>query len=182
MIKVKALIVPLIILGLLTIIVLNIKRDSNVEGNTTMVEQGKVYIEVILWNDGRELEFIKTIWTDFVREYSCMPQTKIVRKDCKEMLDLLNTIPTMKIVIEAIQRHTPNELEKNLRKLCPGVMFLFYDESHNNIKREIIGMISESNLTKDMLISKFREAYNKPYKDGKTVSEFVTIYNSNTNF
>jgi hypothetical protein len=168
--KVKALLVPLIILGLLTIIVLNIKREPNVEGNTTMVEQGKVYVEVILWNDGRKLEFINAIWTDFVRDYSCMPQTKIARMDCKEMLDLLNTIPTMKIVIKAIQKNTPNELEKNLRKLCPCVMFLFYDESNNNIKREIIGMIAESNLTKDMLISKFREAYDKPYSNGKTVS------------
>jgi hypothetical protein len=178
--KVKALLVPLIILGLLTIIVLNIKRESNVEGNTLRlannnVEQGKVYIEVILWNDGRKLEFINTIWTDFVRDYSTMPQTKIARKECKDMLDFLNTIPVMKIAIDAIQKHNPNEFEKNLRKLCPCVLFLFYDESHNNIKREIIGMIVESNLTKDMLISTFREAYDKPYKDGKTVSEFVTI-------
>jgi hypothetical protein len=173
MIKVKALIVPLIILGLLTIIILNIKRESNVEGLTLAnnnVEPGKVYLEVILWNNNKMTPFITDIWTEFVREYSTMPQTKIARKDCKDMLDFLNTIPTMKIAMAAIQINTPDEFEKNLRKLCPCVMFLYYDESHNSIKREFIGLLSESLLTKDMLLFMFRYAYNQPYKDGKTVS------------
>lgn len=171
--KVKALIVPLIIVGLLTIIVLNIKRETNVEGLTlanTNVEPGKVYIEVILWNNNKMTPFITDIWTEFEREYTSMPQTKIRRKDCTEMLDFLNTIPAIKAIIDATNIANPGTIEKDLKKWCSSVMFLYYDESHNSIKREFIGLLSESLLTKDMLLYMFRHAYNKPYKDGKTVS------------
>jgi len=168
--KVKALLVPLIMLGLLTIIVLNIKRETNVEGNTTMVEPGKVYVEVILWNDGRELEFINTVWTDFERDYRNMPQTKIARKDCKDMLDFLNTIPAMKALIEASNRYTPGNIEKDLKTLCPCVMFLYRDESNNSITRTFTGALIRQLFTKDMLEGMFRKIYNSPYRNGKTVS------------
>jgi len=173
MIKVKALLVPLIILGLLTIIVLNIKRESNVEGLTLVnnnVEAGKVYVEVILWNDGRELEFINTIWTDFERDYRNMPQTKIARKDCRDMLDFLNTIPAMKALIDASNMHTPGNIEKDLKTWCPCVMFLFRDESNNRIMRTFTGALVKQLFTKEMLEGMFRKVYNSPYKDGKTVS------------
>jgi hypothetical protein len=171
--KVKALIVPLIILGLLAIIVLNIKRESNVEGLTLAnnnVEPGKVYVEVILWNDGRELEFINTVWTDFERDYRNMPQTKIARKECKDMLDFLNTIPAMKALIETSNKYTPGNIEKDLKTLCPCVMFLFRDESNNKITRTLTGALVIQLFTKDMLESMFRKIYNSPYINGKTVS------------
>jgi hypothetical protein len=168
--KVKALLVPLIMLGLLTIIVLNIKRETNVEGNTTMVEPGKVYVEVILWNDGRELEFINTVWTDFERDYRNMPQTKITRKDCKDLLDFLITIPAMKALIEASNATTPGRVEKDLKTLCPCVMFLYRDESNNKITRTFTGALIRQLFTKDMLEGMFRKIYNNPYRNGKTVS------------
>jgi hypothetical protein len=168
--KVKALLVPLIMLGLLSIIILNIKRETNVEGNRTMVEPGKVYVEVILWNDGRELEFINTVWTDFERDYGNMPQTKIVRKECKDMLDFFYTIPAMKALIEASNRHTPGRIEKDLKAWCPCVMFLFRDESNNKITRIFAGALVKQIFTKAMLEGMFRKIYNTPYINGKTVS------------
>ena len=168
--KVKALIVPLIMLGLLTIIVLNIRRESNVEGNTTMVEPGKVYVEVILWNDGKELEFINTVWTDFEKDYKNMPQTIIARRDCKDMLDFLNTIPAMKALIEASNTHTPGRIEKDLKAWCPCVMFLFRDESNNKITRMFAGALVLQLFKKAMLEGMFRKIYNMKYINGKTVS------------
>ena len=171
--KVKALIVPLIMLGLLTIIVLNIRREKIVEGITianTNVEPGKVYVEVILWNDGRELEFINTVWTDFEKEYGKMPQTKIARRDCKDMLDFLNTIPAMKALIEASNSHTPGRIEKDLKAWCPCVMFLFRDESNNKITRMFAGALVLQLFTKAMLEGMFRKIYNMKYINGKTVS------------
>jgi len=170
--KVKALIVPLIILGLLTIIVLNIKRESNVEGLTLAnnnVEPGKAYVEVILWTDGRETEFIKTDWLNFVIKYKSLPQTIIIRKDCKEMLDFLNTIPAMKAVIEASNATTPGSIEKDLIALCPCVMLLFHDKSNNVIKRQVRGIIPNSALSNNTLAIQFETLYNTPYK-GQTVS------------
>jgi hypothetical protein len=167
--KVKALIVPLIILGLLTIIVLNIKRETNVEGNTTMVEPGKAYVEVILWSDNRETEFIKKEWLDFYKDNINIPQTIIIRKDCKDMLDFLNSIPAMKAVIEANNATTPGSIEKDLIALCPCVMLLFHDKSNNVIKRQLRTIIHGSNLTKNSLVNAFETLYNIPY-EGKTVS------------
>jgi hypothetical protein len=170
--KVKALIVPLIILGLLTIIVLNIKRESNVEGLTLVnnnVEAGKVYVEVILWTDGRETEFIKTDWLNFVIKYKSLPQTIIIRKDCKDMLDFLNSIPAMKAVIEASNATTPGSIEKDLIALCPCVMLLFHDKSNNVIKRQVRGIIPNSALSNNILAIQFETLYNTPY-EGKTVS------------
>jgi hypothetical protein len=169
--KVKALIVPLIILGLLAIIVLNIKREINVEGYTLAnnnVDAGKVYVEVILWNDGRELEFINTIWTDFERDYGNMPQTEIARKECKDMLDFLNTIPAMKALIEASNKL--GSIKKDLETLCPCVMFLYRDESNNSITRTFAGALIKQLFTKEMLEGMFRKIYNSPYRNGKTVS------------
>ena len=169
--KVKALIVPLIILGLLTIIVLNIKRESNVEGLTLVnnnVEAGKVYVEVILWTDGRETEFIKTDWLNFVIKYKSLPQTIIIRKDCKDMLDFLNSIPAMKAVIEASNATTPGSIEKDLIALCPCVMLLFHDKSNNVIKRQVRGIIPNSALSNNTLAIQFETLYNTPY-EGKTV-------------
>ena len=173
--KVKALLVPLIILGLLTIIFLNIKHVSNVEGLTlanTNVQPGKVYVEVILWSDGRETEFIKTDWLNFVIKYKSLPQTIIIRKDCKEMLEFLNTIPEMKAVIELNNATTPGSVDKDLIAMCPCVMLLFHDKSNNVIKRQLRGIIPNSALSNNTLISTFETLYNTPPKnDGRTVSE-----------
>jgi hypothetical protein len=167
--KVKALLVPLIILGLLTIIVLNIKRESNVEGNTTMVEPGKAYVEAILWSDNRETEFIKKDWLDFYKDNINIPQTIIIRKDCKEMLDFLNSIPAMKAVIELNNATNPGSVDKDLKAMCPCVMLLFHDKSNNVIKRQLRTILHGSNLTKNSLVSAFETLYNTPY-EGKTVS------------
>jgi hypothetical protein len=167
--KVKALLVPLIMLGLLTIIVLNIKRETNVEGNTTMVEPGKAYVEVILWTDGRETEFIKTDWLNFVIKYKSLPQTIIIRKDCKEMLDFLNTIPAMKAVIDLNNATNPGSVDKDLKAMCPCVMLLFHDKSNNVIKRQLRGIIPNSALINNILAIQFETLYNTPY-EGKTVS------------
>jgi hypothetical protein len=176
MIKVRAIVGPLIMLGLIIIIVLNIInirniREKVVEGNNNEVEEGKVYVEVVLWTDNRMIDFIMKDWTDFVKEYTKLPQTIIIRKDCKEMLDFLNTIPTMKAAIDLRKANDPQGLEKDLKALCPCVMLLFHDKSHNTIKREIRGLLSSanSNLNKNSLISSFELVYNTPYK-GKTVS------------
>ena len=162
--------VPLIMLGLLVIIVLNIIREKVVEGNTQNVEEGKAYVEVILWNNNSMTEFITKDWTDFHKDYIKLPQTIIERKDCKEMLNFLNTIPTMKALIELKNANQPGSVEKDLQALCPCVMLLFHDKSHNVIKRELRGILSNanSNLTKDGLKNAFETLYNTPYK-GKTV-------------
>jgi len=170
--KVKALLVPLIILGLLTIIFLNIKRETNVEGLTLAnnnVEPGKVYVEVILWSDNRETEFIKKEWLDFYKDNINIPQTIIIRKDCKDMLEFLNSIPAMKAVIDANNVTTPGSIEKDLIALCPCVMLLFHDKSNNVIKRQLRTILHGSNLTKNSLVSAFETLYNIPY-EGKTVS------------
>jgi len=167
--KVKALLVPLIMLGLLTIIVLNIKRETNVEGNTTMVEPGKAYVEVILWTDGRETEFIKKEWLDFYKDNINIPQTIIIRKDCKEMRDFFNTIPEMKTVIDLNDATNPGSVDKDLKAMCPCVMLLFHDKSNNVIKRQLRTILHGSNLTKNSLVSAFETLYNTPY-EGKTVS------------
>ena len=162
--------VPLIMLGLITIIVLNIIREKVVEGNTQTVEEGKAYVEVILWNDNRMVPFINEDWTNFHKDYIKLPQTIIERRDCKEMLNFLNTIPTMKALIELKNANQPGSVEKDLQSLCPCVMLFFHDKSHNVIKRELRGLLSNanSNLTKDGLKNAFELLYNTPYK-GKTV-------------
>lgn len=172
MIKVRKILGALIMLGLITIIVLNIRnirREKVVEGNNNEVEEGKAYVEVILWTDNRMTEFITKDWTDFHKEYIKLPQTIIIRKDCKEILAFLNTIPTMKAAIDFRKANDPNGLIKDLKALCPCVMLLFHDKSHNTIKREIRGLLANSNLNKNSLISAFELVYNTPYK-GKTVS------------
>ena len=169
--KVRTILGPLILLGLIIIIVLNIRREKVVEGNTQTVEEGKAYVEVILWNDNRMAEFIKKDWTDFHKDYIKLPQTIIERRDCKEMLNFLNTIPTMKALIELKNANQPGSVEKDLEALCPCVMLFFHDKSHNVIKRELRGLLNNanSNLTKDGLKNAFETLYNTPYK-GKTVS------------
>jgi len=170
--KVKALLVPLIILGLLTIIVLNIKRETIVEGLTLAnnnVEPGKAYVEAILWSDNRETEFIKKDWLDFYKDNINIPQTIIIRKDCKEMLDFLNSIPAMKAVIDLNNATNPGSVDKDLKALCPCVMLLFHDKSNNVIKRQLRTILHGSNLTKNSLVSAFETLYNTPY-EGKTVS------------
>ena len=169
MIKVRAIVGPLIMLGLIIIIVLNIRREKVVEGNNNEVEEGKVYVEVVLWTDNRMIDFIMKDWTDFVKEYTKLPQTIIIRKDCKEMLEFFNTIPTMKAVIDLLKVNDKERLDRELKALCPCVMLLFHDKSHNTIKREITGLLANSTLNKNSLISTFELVYNTPYK-GRTVS------------
>ena len=167
--KVRTILGPLIMLGLIIIIVLNIRREKVIEGNTQTVEEGKAYVEVVLWTDNRMIDFIKKDWTDFHKDYIKLPQTIIERKDCKEMLEFLNTIPTMKAVIDLLKVNDKERLDKDLKALCPCVMLLFHDKSHNTIKREIAGLLGNSSLNKNSLISTFELVYNTPYK-GKTVS------------
>ena len=167
--KVRTILGPLIMLGLIIIIVLNIRREKVVEGNTQTVEEGKAYVEVVLWTDNRMIEFITKDWTEFVKEYTKLPQTIIIRKDCKEMLEFLNTIPTMKAVIDLLKVNDKERLDKDLKALCPCVMLLFHDKSYNTIKREIAGLLGNSSLNKNSLIRTFELVYNTPYK-GKTVS------------
>ena len=169
MIKVRKILGPLIMLGLIIIIVLNIRREKIVEGNNNEVEEGKAYLEVVLWTDNRMTEFITKDWTDFVKEYTKLPQTIIIRKDCKEMLEFFNTIPTMKAVIDLLKVNDKERLDRELKALCPCVMLLFHDKSHNTIKREIRGLLANSTLNKNSLISTFELVYNTPYK-GRTVS------------
>ena len=169
MIKVRKMLGPLIMLGLIIIIVLNIRREKVVEGNNNEVEEGKAYLEVVLWTDNRMTEFITKDWTDFVKEYTKLPQTIIIRKDCKEMLEFFNTIPTMKAVIDLLKVNDKERLDRELKALCPCVMLLFHDKSHNTIKREIRGLLANSTLNKNSLISTFELVYNTPYK-GRTVS------------
>ena len=169
MIKVRKILGPLIMLGLIIIIVLNIRREKVVEGNNNEVEEGKAYLEVVLWTDNRMTEFITKDWTDFVKEYTKLPQTIIIRKDCKEMLEFFNTIPTMKAVIDLLKVNDKERLDRELKALCPCVMLLFHDKSHNTIKREIRGLLANSTLNKNSLISTFELVYNTPYK-GRTVS------------
>ena len=167
--KVRTILGPLIMLGLIIIIVLNIRREKIVEGNNNEVEEGKAYLEVVLWTDNRMTEFITKDWTDFVKEYTKLPQTIIIRKDCKEMLEFFNTIPTMKAVIDLLKVNDKERLDRELKALCPCVMLLFHDKSHNTIKREIRGLLANSTLNKNSLISTFELVYNTPYK-GRTVS------------
>ena len=167
--KVRTILGPLIMLGLIIIIVLNIRREKVVEGNNNEVEEGKAYLEVVLWTDNRMTEFITKDWTDFVKEYTKLPQTIIIRKDCKEMLEFFNTIPTMKAVIDLLKVNDKERLDRELKALCPCVMLLFHDKSHNTIKREIRGLLANSTLNKNSLISTFELVYNTPYK-GRTVS------------
>jgi len=169
--KVRTILGPLIMLGLIIIIVLNIniRREKVVEGVNNEVEEGKVYLEVVLWTDNRMTEFITKDWTDFVKEYTKLPQTIIIRKDCKEMLEFFTTIPTMKAVIDLLKVNDKERLEKDLKALCPCVMLLFHDKSHNTIKREVRGLLANSSLNKNRLITTFELVYNTPYK-GKTVS------------
>lgn len=169
MIKVRKILGPLIMLGLIIIIVLNIRREKVVEGNNNEVEEGKAYLEVVLWTDNRMIDFITKDWTDFVKEYTKLPQTIIIRKDCKEMLEFFNTIPTMKAVIDLLKVNDKERLDRELKALCPCVMLLFHDKSHNTIKREIRGLLANSTLNKNSLISTFELVYNTPYK-GRTVS------------
>ena len=167
--KVRTILGPLIMLGLIIIIVLNIRREKVIEGNNNEVEEGKAYVEVVLWTDNRMIDFITKDWTEFVKDYTKLPQTIIIRKDCKEMLEFLNTIPTMKAVIDLLKVNDKERLDKDLKALCPCVMLLFHDKSHNTIKREIAGLLGNSSLNKNSLISTFELVYNTPYK-GKTVS------------
>lgn len=107
------------------------------------------------------------MWRDFERDYGNMPQTKIARKDCKDMIEFFNTVPLLKKVIETSNSNT---LEKDLKAWCPCVMFLFRDESNNKITRMFAGVLVIQIFTKAMLEGMFRKIYNTPYINGKTVS------------